>query len=499
MNARGDRSPEQAQELKRRVSSLEAHAAGLSLAQVMTRSFPGEIHYWSRGMERLYGFSAADAVGRISHELLRTEFPQSLGSIDRQLLESAEWTGELRHRRRDGEQVVVVSHQSLHRGSAGAPPLVTEVNNDITEVRRGHEARQYLASIVESSEDAIVGKTLDGVVTAWNNAAEAMFGYRAEEMIGRPISLLLPPDRIDEEAMILERLRRGERLRRFETIRVRKDGGAIAVALTISPILDGSGAIIGASKIIRDITAERHSQSRIQELQSELAHVARLSTMGQMASAIAHELNQPLTAVGNYVGALSRVLADTNAGPGRARDIVERIRQQTTRAGEVIRRLRDHVAKRRTMRRLEDVNAVVSEAVELGLVGMQNRGVRVSVALDLDVGLAMIDSIQIGQVIINLVRNAVEAMEASTTRELAVATHALPGAMEIAVADTGPGIAPEIAGRLFQPFITSKPTGLGLGLSICRELVEAHDGELTASPVATGGTRFAIRLPTTAE
>ena len=499
MNARGDRSPEQAQELKRRVSSLEAHAAGLSLAQVMTRSFPGEIHYWSRGMERLYGFSAADAVGRISHELLRTEFPQSLGSIDRQLLESAEWTGELRHRRRDGEQVVVVSHQSLHRGSAGAPPLVTEVNNDITEVRRGHEARQYLASIVESSEDAIVGKTLDGVVTAWNNAAEAMFGYRAEEMIGRPISLLLPPDRIDEEAMILERLRRGERLRRFETIRVRKDGGAIAVALTISPILDGSGAIIGASKIIRDITAERHSQSRIQELQSELAHVARLSTMGQMASAIAHELNQPLTAVGNYVGALGRVLADTNAGPDRARDIVERIRQQTTRAGEVIRRLRDHVAKRRTTRRLEDVNAVVSEAVELGLVGMQNRGVRVSVALDLDVGLAMIDSIQIGQVIINLVRNAVEAMEASTTRELTVSTHARPGAVEIAVADTGPGIAPEIAGRLFQPFITSKPTGLGLGLSICRELVEAHDGELTASPVATGGTRFAIRLPTAAE
>jgi len=499
MNARGDRSPGQAQELKRRVSSLEAHAAGLSLAQVMTRSFPGEIHYWSRGMERLYGFSAADAVGRISHELLRTEFPQSLGSIDRQLLESAEWTGELRHRRRDGEQVVVVSHQSLHRGSAGAPPLVTEVNNDITEVRRGHEARQYLASIVESSEDAIVGKTLDGVVTAWNNAAEAMFGYRAEEMIGRPISLLLPPDRIDEEAMILERLRRGERLRRFETIRVRKDGGAIAVALTISPILDGSGAIIGASKIIRDITAERHSQSRIQELQSELAHVARLSTMGQMASAIAHELNQPLTAVGNYVGALSRVLADTNAGPGRARDIVERIRQQTTRAGEVIRRLRDHVAKRRTTRRLEDVNAVVSEAVELGLVGMQNRGVRVSVALDLDVGLAMIDSIQIGQVIINLVRNAVEAMEASATRELTVSTHARPRAVEIAVADTGPGIAPEIAGRLFQPFITSKPTGLGLGLSICRELVEAHDGELTASPVAMGGTRFAIRLPTAAE
>jgi two-component system, LuxR family, sensor kinase FixL len=501
MNEKAGRSAgqAQAQELKRRVSSLEAHAAGLSLAQVMTRSFPGEIHYWSRGMERLYGFSAAEAIGRISHELLRTEFPQSLGYVDRELLERAEWTGELRHRRRDGEQVVVVSHQSLHRDPAGAPSLVTEVNNDITEVRRGHEARQYLASIVESSEDAIVGKTLDGVVTAWNSAAELMFGYRAEEMIGRPIRLLLPPDRMGEETMILDRLRRGERLRHFETIRLRKDGSEVAVSLTVSPILDTSGAIIGASKIVRDISAEKQSQSRIQELQSELAHVARLSTMGQMASAIAHELNQPLTAVGNYVGALGRVLADTNAGPDRARDIVERIRQQTTRAGEVIRRLRDHVAKRRTTRRLEDVNAVVSEAVELGLVGMRHRGVRVTVALDPDVGSAMIDSIQIGQVIINLVRNAVEAMEESATRELTVSTHAQPGAMEIAVADTGPGIAPEIAERLFQPFVTSKAAGLGLGLSICRELVEAHEGQLSVSSVPTGGTRFVIRLPTAAE
>ena len=253
---------------------------------------------------------------------------------------------------------------------------MTEVNNDITEARRGHEARQYLATIVESSDDAIVGKTLEGVVTAWNSAAEAMFGYRAEEMIGQPITLLLPPDRLDEEAMILDRLRRGERLRHYETVRLRKDGSEIAVSLTISPILDASGTIIGASKIVRDITAERRSQSRIQELQAELAHVARLSTMGQMASAIAHELNQPLTAVGNYASALGRVLANANADPDRARDIVERIRQQTTRAGEVIRRLREHVAKRSTTRRREDVNAVVSEAVELGLVGTRHRGVQ---------------------------------------------------------------------------------------------------------------------------
>ena len=489
----------QAQELRQRISSLEVQAAGLGLAQVMTRSFAGEIHYWSRGMERLYGFTQEEAIGRISHDLLRTEFPRSRSAVDSELLERAEWTGELRHRRRDGQGIVVVSHQSLHRPSAAAAPLVTEVNNDITEAWRGRELRQYLASIVESSEDAILGKTLEGVVTAWNAAAETMFGYRAEEMIGQPITLLLPPDRLHEEAMILERLRRGERLRQFETIRVRKDGSEIAVSLTVSPILDQSGAIIGASKIVRDITAERRSQSRIQELQAELAHVARLTTMGQMASAIAHELNQPLTAVGNYAGALGRVLASPNADARRAGEIVDRIRQQTTRAGEVIRRLREHVAKRDTTRRREDVNGVVKEAVELGLVGTLQRGVHTSIELDVAVGAALLDRIQIGQVIINLVRNAVEAMEASTTRRLTVSTHAVPGMVEIRVADTGPGIAPEVAERLFQPFVTSKATGLGLGLSICRELVEAHEGRLSASPGATGGTVFVITLPTAAE
>ena len=489
----------QSQELRQRINSLEAQAAGLGLAQVMTRSFAGEIQYWSRGMERLYGFTPEEAIGRISHDLLRTEFPRSRNALDTELLEHEEWTGELRHRRRDGQEVVVVSHQSLRRDGAGATPLVTEVNNDITEAWRGRELRQYLASIVESSEDAIVGKTLEGVVTAWNGAAEGMFGYSAEEMIGQPISRLLPPDRIHEEAMILERVRRGERLRQYETVRLRRDGSEIAVTLTISPILSSSGAIIGASKIVRDITAERRSQSRIQELQAELAHVARLTTMGQMASAIAHELNQPLTAVGNYAGALGRVLANPNADSGRAREIVGRIRQQTARAGEVIRRLREHVAKRNTAQLREDVNDVVREAVELGLVGHQYRGVHASVELDPAVGSAMLDRIQIGQVIINLVRNAVEAMEASETRRLTVSTHATAGMVEIAVADTGPGIAPEVAERLFQPFVTSKATGLGLGLSICRELVEAHQGRLSASPDASGGTVFVIQLPTAGE
>jgi two-component system, LuxR family, sensor kinase FixL len=364
--------------------------------------------------------------------------------------------------------------------------LVTEANNDITEERRGREARLYLASIVDSSDDAIIGKSLDGIVTSWNHAAEVIFDYTDSEMNGRPITLLHPKDRLHEEAMILEGVSRGERISHYETVRLRKDGREIEVSLSISPILGPAGTIIGASKIVRDITADRHSQSRIVELQAELVHVARLSTMGQMASAIAHELNQPLTAVGNYAGALGRMLATPNADPERVRDIVERIRQQTTRAGDVIRRLRDHVAKRGATRRHEDINAVVTEAVELGLVGTRHQGMDTAIRLDTAAGSGSLDRVQIGQVIINLVHNAVEAMEASEQR-----------VVEITVSDTGPGIAPDIAGRLFQPFVTTKPTGLGLGLSICREIVEAHEGQLTAAPGATGGTVFTMRLPVT--
>jgi PAS domain S-box-containing protein len=505
MNDRPTRA-DQILELRRQVASLEAQAADIASAQVLTRSFKGEIRYWSRGMERLYGFSAAEALGRISHQLLHTEFPRTLDDVDHELLARDEWTGELRHRRRDGEEIIVVSHQSLRRDPGGETPLVTEVNNDITEERRNREARLRLASIVESSEDAIVGKTLDGMVVTWNLAAETMFGYTASEMLGRPIALLLPEDRQQEEAMILARLRQGERLRHFETVRLRKDGSAFAISLSVSPILDASGQIIGASKIVRDVTAERQSQTRIQELQTELAHISRLSTMGQMASAIAHELNQPLTAIGNYAGALGRVLTDENGrlDAGRLRDIVERIRLQTNRAGDVIRRLRDHVAKRTTARRREDVNAVVREAVELGLIGTRHHGVRTTMRFDEAAGTALLDRIQIGQVVINLVRNAAEAMEsmesmeASEPPQLIVSTHATSGAVEIVVADSGPGIAPEIAGRLFEPFVTSKATGLGLGLSICRDLIETHGGQLSAAPGATGGMAFTIRLPTEA-
>ena len=189
------------------------------------------------------------------------------------------------------------------------------------------------------------------------------------------------------------------------------------------------------------------------------------------------------------------MLTESSIDAERARDVVNRIRAQTSRAGEVIRRLRDHVAKRAAARKPENVNAVVREAVELGLVGTRHYDLRTDLRLDPAVGTVPIDRIQIGQVLINLVRNAIEAMQDSVRRELSVVTRLNSGMVEIVVSDTGPGIAQDVAERLFQPFITTKPSGLGLGLSICREIVEVHGGRITASANAAGGATFTIALP----
>jgi PAS domain S-box-containing protein len=210
------------------------HAHALNSAHAMIREPAGTIKFWASGLERLYGFPSAEAVGRISHELLKTEFPQPLANIDAELLDTGEWNGELVHRKRNGETIVVASHWELWR-DGGKGTLVTEVNNETID-----SAQIYLASIVDSSDDAIIGKTLNGIITSWNKAAEETFGYSADEICGKSVTMLFPRERVDEEAKIIERIKRGERVDHFETVRRRKDGSDVIVSLTISPILESA-------------------------------------------------------------------------------------------------------------------------------------------------------------------------------------------------------------------------------------------------------------------
>jgi two-component system sensor kinase FixL len=324
-----------------------------------------------------------------------------------------------------------------------------------------------------------------------------MFGYGAQEILGRSIDLLIPPDRFAEEELILDRLRRGERIDHYDTVRRRKDGAVIHVSISVSPLRNLAGEVVGASKIARDITEQKLTRARLDEVRSELFHVSRLSTMGQMASSLAHELNQPLTALRNYFATLRRLVGAPQADPAQLREIVALADEQAARAGDVIRHLREFVATGDTEQRLEDLNDMVEEAVALALVEARQRGMKTSKKFAQDLPPVLVDRVQIQQVVLNLVRNAAEAMDGVQPQELTISTARRGDApvVEIAVADTGPGIAPDIAARLFQPFVSSKKSGLGIGLSICREIVEAHGGRLSASPNAPKGTVFSVMLP----
>jgi two-component system sensor kinase FixL len=482
-----------------------------------------------------------------------------------------------------------------------------------------------LAAIVASSDDAIIGETLDGIMTDWNAGAEAIFGYTAAEAIGQPLSILLPQGQErDEMAHMMERIKAGERVEHFETRRRCKDGTIIDVSLAISPVWDDAGRLVGASKVARDITISKQAQAelrareahlrsvldsipdamvvidakgiiqsfsaaaerlfgytepeaigrnvsilmpspyqeqhdsylaryfatgekrvigrgrivvglrkdgttfpmelavgemnsgetrsftgfvrdlterqatqqRLQDMQAELIHMSRFTAMGEMASTLAHELNQPLTAVTSYLNGCRRLLNGTESVHNlMLRDAIDRAADQALRAGQIIRRLRQFVARGESERRPENLQKLVEEASALALVGVKETGITVGFDFDKRVDFVLADKVQVQQVILNLMRNAIEAMAETTRRDLTIATAAQPDDMvEIRVTDTGPGIAPEIVAHLFQPFVTTKAHGMGVGLSISRTIIESHGGKLWAEPNPEGGTIFHLTL-----
>jgi two-component system sensor kinase FixL len=516
------------------------------------------------------------------------------------------------------------------RGQVSENPLVADgIVLDIGTRRSNQLTNTRLAAIVSSSDDAIIGKTIDGIVTDWNSGAQAIFGYSAEEMIGKSVALLLPPGLEKEEEEILARIRKGDKVDHFETRRCCKDGSIIDVSVTVSPVWDDDGTLIGASKVARDITASRaaqaslrereahlqsvldtvpdamvvidirgimqsfsataerlfgysaseavgrnvsilmpqpyrghhdaylarymatgerriigvgrlvvgqrkdgstfpmelsvgemrsgdrrfftgfvrditerqQTQQRLQDLQSELIFMSRFTALGEMASTLAHELNQPLTAAASYLNGARRLL---DGGKPEdipvARGAIDSAAEQALRAGQIIKRLREFVARGESDRRAENLVRLIEEAGALALVGAKETGAQVSFVFDPAIGAVMVDRIQIQQVILNLVRNAMEAMQEVAIRQLEVSTRRVdPERVEIAVRDTGPGIALEIAEKLFQPFVTTKAQGMGVGLSISRTIVEAHGGRLWAESNPGGGTIFRLTLKSVEE
>jgi two-component system sensor kinase FixL len=308
--------------------------------------------------------------------------------------------------------------------------------------------------------------------------------------------LMPPPYSVQHDGYLEHHRRTGER-RIIGIGRVvvgrRKDGSDFPMELAVGEMRSSDRRYF--TGFIRDLTERQKTEGRLQDLQAELVHIGRLSALGEMSSALAHELNQPLSAVGNYINGARRLL-DSGADPAAIKDALERASAQTLRAGEIIRRLRDFVQKGETDRRIENLSKLVEEASALALLGAKDSNIRVAIRLDPSVDQILADRVQIQQVLLNLIRNSVDAMLDSPVRRLTISSQAAEGDMvEISVADTGGGMAPEVLEKLFQPFVTTKSQGMGVGLSICRTIIEAHGGRIWTEPNTPSGTIFRFSLP----
>jgi two-component system sensor kinase FixL len=492
------------EEARRRAAEREALLQTLDRAQVLVREPGGTITLWTSGMEGLLGWRRDQALGRVSHELLATGFPRPLPEIEAELHARGEWRGELRQRRVDGAQVVVASHWALRRGEGGEALAVVEAFNDITALREAEAAlrrsRDLLSSVLEGSADPIFAKDAEGRYVILNPPAAALLGTTPEAALGHRAADFVGPDLAAIfEAADREVIASGE-VRTAEDEVVLPSGERRILQSTKAPWRGASGDTLGVVGVSRDITARRLAEARLRETQAELFRVARINALGAMAATLAHELNQPLTAAANYAEAASLFLGTEGApdpvGLEAARSAMAEAAGEAVRAGQIVRRLRDFVGRGDTEKSPADVNAIVERAASLALVGTPDAAVALRIDLAPALPPVLADAVQLQQVVVNLVRNAVEAMRGAARQELLVATSLpAPDGVEVSVADTGPGLPEDLDGRLFEPFVTTKRDGMGIGLSISRSIVEGHGGRLRAEARPGGGTVFRFVLP----
>jgi two-component system, LuxR family, sensor kinase FixL len=363
----------------------------------------------------------------------------------------------------------------------------------------GGEALQR--TILATVPDALIVIDEAGSILLFSETARRMFGYDDDEVIGQNVKILMPnPDRDRHDEYMRHYMETGEAhiigIGRVTTAR-RRDGSTFPIELSIGESRTDDGRLF--TGFIRDLTEIQRAERRLNDLQTELSHISRVSAMGSLASALAHELNQPLTAIASYAEGARALLGEDGVPDPMQLDMVREALSeasaQAIRAGQIVRRLREFISRGESEKRVEKLRRLVTEAAALAMTGTGQTGIDFEIRLDPSADLVIVDRIQVQQVLLNLIRNAVEAMQRSPRQQLEIRSRpAGRGLVEVVVSDSGPGLSPDIAAVLFQPFNTSKEKGMGLGLSISRTIVEAHGGRIWAEPSEFGGTAFHFTL-----
>lgn len=468
---------------------------------VFVRDMNDVIVYWNRGAEELYGWKKGEALGKVSHELMQTVFPVPLGDITAELLRTGRWEGELIHTKKCGTQAVVASRWSVQRDAREYPVAILETNNDITERKHAEEALRrsdaYLTEAQKLSLTGSFGWKISSGELYWSEESYRILGY---DRTAKP-SLELVEQRIHPADLVrvrqyIDRALRDGKDWELEHQLLMPDGAVKCVHVVARAVKDEAGKVefVGA---IMDISAAKRAEQALRQAQADLAHVTRVTTLGELTASIAHEVNQPITGVVTNAAAALRWLRSEPPNLDEVREILGRIAKDGGRAGDVIHRIRALIKKAPPRMAALDINEAVLDVVALTRNELLKHNVALQTELGADLPLVDGDRIQLQQVILNLILNAVEAMSDvdEGRRELQISTgkDASNGVL-VTVRDFGPGLNPQTADHLFEAFYTTKPDGLGMGLPICRSIIEAHGGRLWVSANDPRGAVFQFTL-----
>lgn len=463
----------------------------------------GAILRFNHACETLTEYSEAEAIGcKVWDFLIISEEVEAVRQVFSKTRSEDLPTHYMNHwkTKNDTRRLLKWSNKTI-RKPTGEVAFILASAIDITDLKSAEhdltESQAFLRSIIDASPIAVITIDKSGCILTFSRQAEVTFKYKEKDVLGKNVNMLMPElDCSLHDGYLEHYLKTGEKriIGSGRPIRaMRSSNETFPAILHVSEFMDGEHIFVG---FIEDTTEKEETERRLSETQFQLQHAGRVGAMGEIATSIAHELNQPLTAAASLAGAVSLTLQKAACERcDEAIEMLDDIVGEIRRASEIIQQMREFVRKRKTAKSLHNVNKIVEDAGALALIGADAEGIEVKWALSPDVGEMLLDRIQIQQVVTNLIRNAIDAMQGTTEKKLVITTCSTGDGAEISITDTGHGLCNDIESKLFEPFVSSKEDGMGVGLSISKSIIDAHQGELGAKNLDSGGCVFTFKLP----